>query len=355
LVTPTPDHASPVRVLVVDDSATVRAVLAKRLDAHPEIEVVGRAVDGLDAIEQVKALRPDVVTLDVEMPRLDGLGTLKRLMEEAPTRVVMVSSLTGPGAQATLEALELGAIDFIEKPASSGISVASSIADEVAEKIRDAAHARLRPRLAPKRLAPPPTGSGLRRWQRHVIMIAASTGGPPALRTVITSLPPDLGVPVLVVQHMPRGFTRSLAERLDEDSAVKVEEAARGSRLAPGKVLIAPGGFHMTVDSAGVIDLNEGPTECGVRPAANVTMESLVAVYGRHILAAVLTGMGSDGTRGAGLIKAAGGSVIVQDEATCVVYGMPRSVARSGFADAELPLDRIARALVDRSLAAAAA
>ncbi|MEZ4501166.1 MAG: chemotaxis response regulator protein-glutamate methylesterase [Dehalococcoidia bacterium] len=355
MVSPAPNQAAPVRVLVVDDSATVRAVLAKRLDAHPEIEVIGRAVDGLDAIEQVKRLKPDVVTLDVEMPRLDGLGTLKRLMEEAPTRVVMVSSLTGPGAQATLQALELGAVDFIEKPASSGISVASSIADEVSEKVRDAVHARLRPRVAPKRLAPPAHGAGLRRWQRHVVMIAASTGGPPALRTVITSLPADLGVPVLVVQHMPRGFTKSLAERLDEESDVKVEEAERGSRLAPGKVLLAPGGFHMTVDSSGVIDLNEGPTECGVRPAANVTMESVVDVYGRHVLGVVLTGMGSDGTRGAGLIKDAGGSVIVEDEASCVVYGMPRSVARAGFADAELPLEAIATAIVDRSLAAAAA
>jgi len=267
----------------------------------------------------------------------------------------MVSSLTGPGAQATLQALELGAVDFIEKPASSGISVASSIADEVSEKVRDAVHARLRPRVAPKRLAPPAHGAGLRRWQRHVVMIAASTGGPPALRTVITSLPADLGVPVLVVQHMPRGFTKSLAERLDEESDVKVEEAERGSRLAPGKVLLAPGGFHMTVDSSGVIDLNEGPTECGVRPAANVTIESVVDVYGRHVLGVVLTGMGSDGTRGAGLIKDAGGSVIVEDEASCVVYGMPRSVARAGFADAELPLEAIATAIVDRSLAAAAA
>ena len=298
-----------IRVLVVDDSATVRAVLARRLDADPALEVVGRAADGLEALELIAALRPDVVTLDIEMPRLDGLGTLERIMNEHPTRVVMVSSLTAEGADATIRALELGAIDFIEKPSFGGVAAPHAVVDEVSQKVRHAAGARLarqRPRREKPAAVPPPMRRGSR-WLPKKVLIGSSTGGPQALRQVLTSLPADLGVPVVIVQHMPGGFTRSLAQRLDELSPLSVQEAASGSRMEVGKVLMAPGGFHLTFDGHGVVALNEDEPECGVRPSINITAESLARAFGGDVVEVVLTGMGNDGMRGAALIKEVGG------------------------------------------------
>ena len=337
-----------IRVLVVDDSATVRAVLARRLDADPTLEVVGRAADGLEALELIAELRPDVVTLDIEMPRLDGLGTLERIMDECPTRVVMVSSLTAEGADATIRALELGAIDFIEKPSFGGVAAPHAVAGEVSQKVRHAAGARLtrlRPRPERPPAVPPPLGRESR-WLPKKVLIGSSTGGPQALRQVLTSLPGDLGVPVVIVQHMPGGFTRSLAQRLDELSPLSVQEAAPGSRMEVGKALIAPGGFHLTLDGDGVVALNEDKPECGVRPSINVTAESLARAFGEDVVEVVLTGMGNDGTRGAALIKEAGGSVIAEAEESCVVYGMPRSVVEAGYADRVVSLQGIAGALV---------
>lgn len=336
----------PVRVLVVDDSATIRAVLARQLAATPGIEVVGKAADGLEAIERIKELRPDVVTLDVEMPRLDGLGALQRIMSECPTRVVMVSSLTGTGADATLRALDLGAVDFFEKPTGAGTSVALDIATAVGEKVRNAADARIRRRSVSRRpVILDDVTSATRRWRRGVVVIGSSTGGPPALREVVSQLPADLGLPVVIVQHMPPGFTRSMAERLDLISPLRVVEAAEGDRLEAGKVLIAPGGTHLTIDSAHTVHLNEEPPECGVRPSINVTLESAVKVFGGQVVTAILTGMGVDGTRGAGLARDAGGPVIAEDESTCVVYGMPRSIVDSGLATEVAPLHDVARAI----------
>ena len=339
--------AQPTRVLVVDDSATVRALLSRRLNADPAIEVVGTAGDGLEALERIAELRPDVVTLDIEMPRLDGLATLKRIMQRHPVPVVMVSSQTREGADATLQALELGAVDFIEKASFGDSGAPDAMAEAVGLKVRSAATARLAasptaaPPLRPVRTVP--TG---RRWQKKTVLIGSSTGGPPALRRLLERLPADMDVPVLIVQHMPPGFTRSLADRLDSLCPLHVEEATDGARLEPGTALIAPGGRHMTLGRGGTVSLNDGPTECGVRPAVNVTMESLVAAAGAQVVAAVLTGMGNDGTRGAGLIKQAGGHVIAEAESSCVVYGMPRSVVEAGFADELLPLDEIADAIV---------
>ena len=339
-----------VRVLVVDDSATVRAVLARRLDADRTIEVVGRAADGFEALDLIAELKPDVVTLDIEMPRLDGLGTLERIMRDCPTRVVMVSGLTREGAEATIRALELGAVDFIEKPTFGGVDAPQEVADEVCRKVHEAATARLRRPAATGPPARVPATAARRQWLPKRVLIGSSTGGPQALRQVLTSLPADMGVPVVVVQHMPRGFTRSLAERLNEQAPLHIAEAERGSKLEVGTVLIAPGGFHLTVNAAGVVDLDEEPLECGVRPSVNVALESMVNAFGADMLGVVLTGMGSDGTRGAGLIKAAGGSVIAEAEESCVVYGMPRSVADAGYVDDVVPLDHIADMIVRRCL-----
>lgn len=344
--------AKQLRVLVVDDSPTVRAVIARKLDESPQINVVGRAADGVEALELVHKLEPDVVTLDVEMPRMDGLHALERLMRERPTPVVMVSSLTKEGADATLRALDLGAVDFIEKPVFGGVAAPSRITDDLLDKVLAASGARLRRPVrrasAAKPSTPRRTSARTRAvgWLDRWVVIAASTGGPPALHRVLGDLPADFGVPILVVQHMPPHFTRSLAERLDDHCEVRVQEARPGSRLEPGLALIAPGGFHMVVGADGTCSLNEEAPECGVRPAANVTIESVVQARGNRTVVAVLTGMGVDGTRGAQLVHDAGGHVVAEAEETCTVYGMPRSVAEAGLADAVVPIDHVAERLV---------
>ena len=348
--------AKQLRVLVVDDSPTVRSVLARKLDESPQINVVGRAADGLEAIELARTLDPDVVTLDVEMPRMDGLTALEAIMRERPTRVVMVSSLTKEGADATLRALDLGAVDFIEKPVFGGVAAPHRIADDLIDKVLAASSARLRvPGRKRRAIARAPVGPQASRpsvgWLDRWVVIGASTGGPQALRQVLGDLPADLGVPVLVVQHMPPHFTRSLAERLDAQCPVAVQEARPGSRLEPGLVLIAPGGFHTLVGADGVCSLNEAEPECGVRPAVNVTLEAVAAVRGKRTVVAVLTGMGIDGTRGAQLIREAGGRVLAEAEETCTVYGMPRSIIEKGLADAVLPLDQMASQMASQIVA----
>lgn len=336
------ERTAPLRVVVVDDSATVRVVLRRLLEGAG-VSVVGVAGDGLEAIELIRKLRPDVVTLDVEMPRLDGLATLERLMAEQPVPVVMVSSLTSEGATATIRALELGAVDFIEKPALS--SLGSEGAVLIAERLMQAARARIRgvrprPAVAPARIDP------ARTWQRRIAVIGSSTGGPQSLKEVLTRLPADFGVPVVVVQHMPAGFTRSLAERLNSLGPLPCVEAAPGMRLEPGKVLLAPGGHHLEFDARGNVCLTDRPPELGVKPAVNVTLESVAAIPQANPLVAILTGMGHDGVRGCELVRAVGATVIAQDEATSIVYGMPRAVATAGLVDEIVPLDRVADALV---------
>jgi two-component system chemotaxis response regulator CheB len=340
--------AKQLRVLVVDDSPTVRAVIARRLDQSPQINVVGRAADGVEALELVRKLKPDVVTLDVEMPRMDGLRALEQLMRERPTPVVMVSSLTKKGADATLRALELGAVDFIEKPVFAGVAAPHRITDDLIDKVLAVSSARLR-RPSAARPAPPPrrrASTSALGWLDRWVVIASSTGGPQALQHVLGGLPENFGVPILIVQHMPPHFTKSLAERLDVQCAVRVQEGRPGSRLEPGLALIAPGGFHLVVDAGGVCSLNEQPPECGVRPAANVTIESVVEARGDRTVLAVLTGMGVDGTRGAQLAHDAGGRILAEAAETCTVYGMPRSIIEGGLADVVAPVHEIADKIV---------
>lgn len=338
-----------IRVLIVDDSAFARFAISKQISADPGIEIIDTARDGIEALDKIRHLKPDVVTLDVEMPQMDGLTALRRIMSDYPTPVVMLSSLTGDGTETTLKALELGAVDFFLKPSAvAPAGIRAEVVSDLLSKIKTAARvnvSRLRPAGRP---AKPGPGGGKKPTtrrsvlQRRVIVLGCSTGGPRALNEVIPMLPGDLPASMLVVQHMPPGFTRSLAQRLDAISEIDIKEAQEGDTMRPGLALLAPGGYHMTVDANGRVTLNQEPTECGLRPAANVTMESAVRSYGQSVLGVVLTGMGHDGTRGTALIKRAGGEVIVEDESTCVVYGMPRSVVESGNADTVVPLPEIA-------------
>lgn len=339
-----------IRLVLVDDSATVRAVLRRALEGTGAVEVVGAAADGMEALALIRRLQPDVVTLDVEMPGMNGLRTLERLMVERPTPVVMVSGLTASGAEATLEALELGAVDFIEKPTLARLDEAAT--GLLVAKLQAATGARLArraPRGAPGAAPPRPTAAST--WDDRILAIGASTGGPQAVRDVLTALPADFGLPVVVVQHMPAGFTASLARRFDSLGPLPVAEAAPGMALRPGHVLLAPGGYHLVFDEDRRARLTEEPPEHGVRPAVDVTMASVAALPGARPIAVILTGMGRDGVRGCRAVARAGGEVIAEDESSCVVYGMPRAVVEAGLADAVVPLHEVAAAVVRRARA----
>lgn len=338
----------PIRVLVVDDSAFMRHTVAKHLEADPEITVVGKARDGLEALEKISALEPDVVTLDVEMPRMDGLTALKRIMAECPTPVVMLSSLTQRGARTTIKALMRGAVDFVPKPAAR-VDIGTVMEDLIA-KVKAAAGARPATRQAPTVIpsAPAPRKLGPRPFHKGdpLIVVGASTGGPRALQRVLSELPAELPAAVAVVQHMPPGFTRSLAQRLNATSSLTVQEAADGDRLGQGLVLLAPGDFHLQFNGIRQVALDQGPRRHHVRPAVDVAMESAADVHGPAVIGVVLTGMGADGTAGAECIKAYGGRVLAEHESTSVVYGMPRSVIESCLADQVVPLPEVAPTLM---------
>jgi two-component system chemotaxis response regulator CheB len=340
---------APIRVLVVDDSAFMRFTITKRLSETPGMLVVGAAHDGEEALQLIPKLNPDVVTLDVEMPHMDGLATLRQIMAHHPRPVIMLSSLTTDGARETVQALTWGAVDFISKPTAK--ANIDAVMDEVIHKIQRAARARVFAMPINRRSEPNTSQqSGSKtmralRAQDRVVIIGSSTGGPRALGAVIPMLPGDLPAALLIVQHMPVGFTRSLAERLDSLSPFSIKEAAPGDSVEVGRGLLAPGGFHMTIDPQGQIAVNQNPPVHGVRPAVDVTMTSLSQRYGSSVIAVVLTGMGSDGTNGAALIHSSGGYVIAEDESTSVVWGMPRSVIEAGAADEIVPLPEVAKAI----------
>jgi len=335
----------PIRILIVDDSAFMRLTLGRRLAETPGFEVIGKAGDGHEALAMMPTLRPDVVTMDVEMPGLNGLDTLAKIMESQPTPVVMVSSLTREGTDTTVRALTLGAVDFVSKPAQT--SQMSQMVVELAEKIRGAATARVQKRISLTRIASEGADKGQKAMLRNVmrsdrvISIGSSTGGPGALRQLLGALPGTLDAAIVIVQHMPPGFTRSLADRLDEESAWVVKEAQDGDRLLCGQALLAPGGHHLEFDKFGVAMLTRNPPVNNVRPAVDVTTNSVVEAFGSRVLGVVLTGMGRDGTRGAEKIKRTGGQVIAEHESTCAVYGMPRSAVEAGVVDHIAPLPQI--------------
>ncbi len=330
-----------IRVLVVDDSAFVRKAVGRMLAPAEDIEVVGYAKDGEEGLAMARELRPDVVTLDVRMPRLGGLETLERLMAEQPVPVLLMSTLTQEGAEVTLRGLELGAMEFVDKSSVQPMSMLS-LAEELTAKIRalGGAHVRSRPRPP---LARAEAGPG--RPLAECVLIGASTGGPTALQTVVSGLPAAFHAAVVIVQHMPRGFTRSLAERLDARSAIPVREAHHGDAVEPGQVLLAPAGIHTRLvrAAAGIeISLEEEPSEALHRPSVDVVMASAAEVYGASALGVVLTGMGSDGTEGLRAIKERGGRTLAEAEETCVIFGMPKAAIEAGVVERALPLDRIA-------------
>ena len=334
------------RVLVVDDSVVARRLVSKAITADETVDVVGTAADGRVAVAQIERLRPDAVTLDLDMPVMDGLETVEAIRERWPhLPVIMVSTYTVRGAQVTLDALALGANDYVVKPSGSA-SPSEAIArlhEELVPRI-----IALCPHTSPGLAPSEPIAIAARGPTARVdaIAIAVSTGGPTALGSLLAGLPASLPVPVLIVQHMPPMFTRVLAERLDRTSAIRVLEAADGHRLEPGTVRIAPGDRHMLVernDDAVRVRTTIDPAENSCRPAADPLFRSVAVAYGRHALGIVMTGMGSDGLRGSRRLVEEGSRVIVQDEASSVVWGMPGFVVREGLADAIVPLHDLAR------------
>ncbi|MDH4653990.1 chemotaxis response regulator protein-glutamate methylesterase [Pseudomonas sp. JS3066] len=335
----------PIKVLVVDDSALIRSLLSEIVRADNELQLVGVAPDAYVARDLIKQHSPDVITLDVEMPRMDGLTFLDKLMKGRPTPVVMISSLTERGSEATLRALELGAIDFVAKPKLGIAEGMQAYAEEIRAKLKVAARARIIRRIAVER----PVERGLPIvGTEKLIAIGASTGGTEAIKEVLLGLPAD-SPGVVITQHMPAGFTRSFAARLDKLCRISVSEARDGDRILPGTALIAPGGLHMEVARSGanyVARLSEAPPVNGHRPAVDVMFNSAARCAGRNLIAALLTGMGKDGARGLLEIREAGGYTVAQDEASCVVYGMPREAAEIGAAEEVLALEEIGPALL---------
>ncbi|MCK6563975.1 MAG: chemotaxis response regulator protein-glutamate methylesterase [Dehalococcoidia bacterium] len=349
---PAPLPAHPVRVLVVDDSAFMRHAIERLLGKVPGIEVVGTAADGVEAVQKALELRPDVITMDVEMPRMDGVTAVGEIMQTTPTPIVMVSTMTTAGAETTLRALEAGAVDFIAKPSHLSVQI-TSVGDELTAAIHRARGARVTRKRPRPEGALAKTGSISSAVSSAAIaVIGCSTGGPPALTEVVPRLPADLPAGVVVVQHMPAGFTGALARRLDQLSPLHVKEAAEGDVVAAGQVLVAPGDYHTVIGRDRRVRLHQGPQLHGVRPSVDVTLDSVVEVYGSRATVAILTGMGRDGADGCARIEEAGGKVIVQDEATSVVYGMPRVAREKTRRATQLPIDRIAEAVAEGTRAA---
>ncbi|MEM3379073.1 MAG: chemotaxis response regulator protein-glutamate methylesterase [Candidatus Bathyarchaeia archaeon] len=319
----------------------MQKVLVDLLQSDPQLTVVGTARDGEEALSKIALLKPDVVTLDIEMPRMNGLTAVRRIMETNPLPVVMVSALTQREAQLTLKALEFGAVDYVPKP-SGPISLNMDIVkEELISKVKTAASVNIR-REKPKaaEVTTSRTGSS-----EKVILIAASTGGPAAVAYVLKNLPEN-SPPILVVQHMKKGMTKLFAEMLNQECKIEVKEAKDGDLIRDGLAIIAPGGLHMLLTKNGKVKLAEGPPVNYVRPSADVTMKSAAKVYGAKNIGVVLTGIGADGAEGIEAIKKKGGLTIAQDEKTCVVFGMPAAAIKTGCVDFVLPLEYIPKLIV---------
>lgn len=361
---------SRIRVLVVDDSAVMRRAITDLLTSDPEIEVIGTAIDGRFALEKIPRLRPDVVTLDLEMPGMDGLSTLAHIAALGPDRpsVLVVSSHTGRGAESTIRALELGAVDIVRKPDGSSPDRIAALRAEMLIKVRSAfaASRRGRPASAPRpapaaasgtaspppapaprpsRATPPPTGERA----TPVVAIGVSTGGPQALAALLPLLPADFPAGILIVQHMPEGFTKAFAERLDSLCAIAVKEAEDGDMVLPGRALVARGNRHLEVRAmprGAIVRLLDTPAVSGHRPSADVLFRSVVRACGARALGVIMTGMGGDGAEGLKEMRDAGARTLAQDEGSCVVYGMPRVAVELGAVEESHPLGGLAAAIL---------
>jgi two-component system, chemotaxis family, protein-glutamate methylesterase/glutaminase len=352
-----------IKVLVVDDSTVIRRLLSDSLTTDPAVEVASTAANGKIALAKILQVNPDVVTLDMEMPEMDGITTLVEIRKLYPRLpVIMFSTLTQRGAMATLDALSKGANDYVTKPANVGSVTAAmqSVRSELIPKIKafcpwSVSHpsaSNLPP--IPNATAVPRKSTGLRS-RVSVVAIGSSTGGPNALQTVISRIPGNFPAPIVIVQHMPPIFTKHLADRLNQLSPLDVSEARHGDMVVPGRVLVAPGDYHMALRRNGnhvQVELNQGTPENSCRPAVDVLFRSVAESYGANTLAVVMTGMGQDGVRGCGPIRSAGGKVFAQDEATSVVWGMPGAVVNAGFADQILPLENVASEIVRETIQA---
>jgi two-component system chemotaxis response regulator CheB len=345
--------------MVVDDSVVIRRLVTHALESDPLIEVVGAASNGALGLQRIPALDPDLITLDIEMPDMDGLEMLRRIRRDYPLlRVIMFSTLTERGAAITLEALTLGADDYVAKVSNQGSLDKSMtrLRDEMLPKIKQFFRI---PHLSQSPIYAKSNGESSAVRSIHsvkippeVLVIGISTGGPAALGAILPTLPADYPLPVLVVQHMPPVFTRLLAERLDAQCPLRVSEATQGSLVEPGSILLAPGDFHMRVVSEkgrAVISLDQSPQQNFCRPAVDVLFRSIGEIYGGAVLAVVLTGMGQDGLRGVEVLKAHGATILAQDEATSVVWGMPGAVVRAGLADRVLAINDVVPAILELS------
>jgi len=357
-----------ISVVVVDDSAFMRKALASMLEKDPDIRVVATARDGQEGLDVIRKHNPDVITLDIEMPRMDGLTALRHIMMEMPKPVLMVSSLTVEGAEATLKAMELGAVDFIPKQLSKVSLDIVKIEEDLQAKVKQVARRKLRPPMALRRPCPPTSGgapcppgaapeprrdvarpsSGA--LVRDVVAIGVSTGGPPAVQNVLSALPKDFPAAIVIAQHMPAAFTGPFAKRLDGICQVSVKEAQTGDRLSPGQVFIAPGGKHLKLIqkvSRVEIEITGDPAEALYKPSANVLVGSAAEAVGKRALGVILTGMGSDGLEGVKVLKQKGGRAIAQSDSTCVVYGMPKAIVDAGLADEIVDIDEMAHAIMN--------
>ncbi len=351
-----------IRVITVDDSALMRQVLAQLLSKDPDIEVVGSAPDPYIAREKIKALNPDVITLDVEMPKMDGLTFLEKLMRGRPMPVVMVSSLTEAGCQTTLRALELGAVDFITKPKIDLREGMEDLADDLIAKVKAAACARVRPFLVKREAQGDPTcdssrstlhasrftNNSMLKTTDTIIAIGSSTGGTEAVKEVLEVLPPNTP-PILITQHMPERFTKTWADRMNQLCRISVKEAEDGDSVLPGHALVAPGSYHMSLVRSGArysVRITQDPPVNRHRPSVDVLFDSVARYAGANAVGVILTGMGGDGAKGMLAMKQAGAYTIAQDEATCVVFGMPKEAIKLGGVDKILPLGDIAGAVL---------
>ena len=338
-----------IRVLVVDDSALMRRIISRMLSKDQFIQVIGTAQNGEEAIEKAEALKPDVVTMDVEMPRMNGLEALKHIMSRNPIPVIMLSAATKEGAGTTLDALEMGACDFVPKDLSGGALNISRIEEELIRKVKAVAKRRigsflLRQGGTKQPLAFVAPGRGL----RTIVALGASTGGPPALQHILTCLPKDFPVPIAIAQHMPKAFTQSFAERLNAMTQIVVKEAENKESLRAGVALLAPGDVHMSVRRRGpdvIVEFVEDQT-CVYRPSVDLLLSGIAKVYESKTIAVILTGMGTDGLSGVRDVRARNGYVIAQDEETSAVYGMPKAVVEAELANSVVPLQKIVEEII---------